>query len=132
MPILNAPMLRFLSFMMIDEALSLVIGWPWCCNQGVAKESVADIVGRLRFVSSSAPTIYLNEQLVKDMFVSQLGAIESFARTAAHKLAGEAGAGGLVRLGGSRSGTQEIHYDLSQPLTQALVLHSALKDQGSV
>jgi hypothetical protein len=66
------------------------------------------------------------------MFVSQLGAVESFARTAAHELAGEAGAGGFVRLGGSRSGSQEIHYDLSQPLTQALVLHSALRDQGSV
>ncbi len=59
----------------------------------MTQESVAEIVGRLRFVSSSAPAIYLNEQLVREMLVSQLGAIESFTRTAAREMAGEAGAG---------------------------------------
>ena len=68
----------------------------------MTQESVAEIVGRLRFVSSSAPAIYLNEQLVREMFVSQLGAIESFTRTAAREMAGEAGAGGFVKVGGSR------------------------------
>jgi hypothetical protein len=98
----------------------------------MTQESVAEIVGRLRFVSSSAPAIYLNEQLVREMFVSQLGAIESFTRTAAREMAGEAGAGGFVKVGGSRSGTQQVDYDLKEPLTQALVLHSALGSQGSV
>ena len=66
------------------------------------------------------------------MFVSQLGAIESFTRTAAREMAGEAGAGGFVKVGGSRSGTQQVDYDLKEPLSQALVLHSALGSQGSV
>jgi hypothetical protein len=94
-------------------------------------ESVPDVIGRLRFVSSPAPAIYLNERLVRELFVAHLGAIGSFTRTAGRELAGEAGAA-ILRVGGTRSGTQQVDYDLRDPLTQALVLHSALGREGKV
>jgi hypothetical protein len=110
----------------------LVCGHQWWSTHRMTQESVAEIVGRLRFVSSPAPAIYLNEQLVKEMFVAQLGAIDSFTRTAARELTGEGGVGGFLKVGGSKSGTQQVDYDLREPLTQALVLHSALGNEGKV
>jgi len=54
----------------------------------VARSSVADIIGRLRFVSSAAPAIYLNETLVREMFIANLGSINSFTQAAAGEASG--------------------------------------------
>ena len=88
-------------------------------------DSVSQIIGRLRFVSNSAPAIYLNERLAEEMFIAQLGAIESFTRSAAREVEGQAGPA-IVRVGASRGTTEEVTYDTSDPLTKALLLHSAL------
>jgi hypothetical protein len=51
-------------------------------------ESVTDVIGRLRFVSSPAPAIYLNETLIRETFISHLGALDSFTRTANREATG--------------------------------------------
>ena len=43
-------------------------------------ESVAELLGRLRFVGGPVETLYLNQPRVRESFVGQLGAIESFTR----------------------------------------------------
>jgi hypothetical protein len=91
--------------------------------------SVADLIGRLRFVSSAAPAVYLNERLAKEMFIAQLGAIASFARQAAKGASGgiEGGASFLkVKVGASTDASQQVNYEINDPLTRALILHSAL------
>jgi hypothetical protein len=80
-------------------------------DQG-AQESVAEVIGRLQSASSVAPAIYLNERLVKEMFMAQLGANDSFTRTMARCLEGQASSP-IVKIGGSRSDSQQIQYDLS-------------------
>jgi len=40
---------------------------------GGMSDSVSDIIGRLRFVSSPAPAIYLNEALISETFIAHLG-----------------------------------------------------------
>jgi hypothetical protein len=94
-------------------------------NGGGAQESVAAIIGRLSFVSSSAPAIYLNERLADELFLSQLGAIDTFTRAAARRLEGKAGPA-VIQIGASRDSTQQVTYGLDNPLTRALILHSAL------
>jgi hypothetical protein len=42
--------------------------------------SVAELLGRLRFVGGPVETLYLNQPRVRESFVGQLGAIESFTR----------------------------------------------------
>ena len=101
-----------------------------CCTYAVAEdlprsESVTALIRRLRFVSSSAPAIYLNERLAEEMFRAQLGAIESFARTASRSAEGSAGPA-IVRVGASKEAAEQVSYDLGDPLTKALLLHSAL------
>jgi len=88
-------------------------------------EPVAAVLGRLRFTSSSAPAIYLNEQLADEMFVAQLGAVGEFTRSAARNLEGQAGPA-VVRVGASRESSEQVTYELGNPLTKALILHSAL------
>src|SRR5689334_16986333 len=87
--------------------------------------SVAEEIGRLRFVSSSAPAIYLNERLAEELFLAQLGAIGTFTRSAAKGLEGSAGLS-IVRIGLSKDTSEQVTYDLDNPLTKALILHSAL------
>jgi hypothetical protein len=92
--------------------------------------SVADVIGRLRFVSSPAPAIYLNDALVTETFIAHLGAVESFTRTADHQVT--AGVKSVVEVGGAKGTQEQVAYDLTNPLTQALVLHSALGSEGQV
>jgi len=87
-------------------------------------ESVGAIIGRLQFVSSPAPAIYLNEALVSETFSAHLGAVDSFTRSASREVTG--GAKAVVSVGGAKGTQEQIEYRLSDPLTQALVLHSAL------
>jgi hypothetical protein len=93
-------------------------------------ESVSDVIGRLRFVSSPAPAIYLNEALVSETFIAHLGAVDSFTRTASREVTG--GVKSIVSVGGAKGTQDQIEYDLSDPLTQALVLHSALGAEDQV
>lgn len=94
-------------------------------RRGPASESVGAIVERLRFVSSSAPAIYLNERLAEEMFRAQLGAIGSFTRSASRGREGQAGPA-VVRVGASSDTSEQVDYDLGDPLTKALLLHSAM------
>ena len=96
----------------------------------VGPESAPGIVQRLRFVSSSAPAIYLNEKLAEEMFVSQIGAISDFALTAARSLRGEGGLP-VVKVGASTDSSTKVGYDVKDPLTRALLLHSAISGQAT-
>src|SRR5450432_4099136 len=49
----------------------------------VMAESVAELLGRLRFVGGPVETLYLNQPRVRESFIGQLGAIESFTRSSA-------------------------------------------------
>jgi hypothetical protein len=93
-------------------------------------ESVQELIGRLRFTSSASPAIYLNEQLAGEMFLAQLGAIGEFTRSAAKNLEGSAGPA-IVKVGASRESSEQVRYDLDNPLTKALILHSALGGQAA-
>lgn len=93
-------------------------------------KSLTEAIGRLRFVSSPAPAIYLNEALVGEMFIAHLGAVESFTRSATGELT--AGVKAVVSVGGAKGTQEQIEYGLSDPLTKALVLHTALGAEGEV
>jgi hypothetical protein len=93
--------------------------------------SVGDLLGQLQFVSSSAPALYLNEQLTNELFRSQLGAIDRFTRRAGRAVEGGVDAP-LVKVGASTDRADEITYDLADPLTKALLLHSALGGEKAV
>jgi hypothetical protein len=95
------------------------------------RNPVTEVVNRLRFVSSPAPAIYLNETLVREMFIANLGSINSFTEAAGGELSGSVGVS-LISIGGSRSTESQIEYDMTNPLAQALVLHSALGAEGHV
>jgi hypothetical protein len=88
-------------------------------------EPVSSVIRRLQFVSSSAPAIYLNEQLTSELFRAQLGAIENFTRTAGRGINGGVGIS-AIRVGASTDRSEQVSYDLADPITKALLLHSAL------
>lgn len=67
---------------------------------------------------------------MKETFIAHLGAIDSFTRSANRELRG--GLGSVVTVGGSRTSEEQIEYDLTDPITRALVLHSALRADGQV
>jgi hypothetical protein len=94
-------------------------------------EPVSSVIGRLQFVSSSAPAIYLNEQLTNELFRSQLGAIENFTRTAGRAIDGGVGIS-AVRVGASTDKSEQVSYELSDPITKALLLHSALGGESAL
>jgi hypothetical protein len=105
----------------------------WCTGRmpdEARGESLPELIGRLRFTSSSSPAIYLNEQLAQEMFVAQLGAIAEFTRAATRNLEGQAGPA-FVRVGASRESAEQVTYELDNPLTKALILHSALGGQAA-
>jgi hypothetical protein len=89
-------------------------------------ESVADLLRRLSFVRGSVESLYLNETRVHENFIGQLGAIESFTREA------ERGAdvkGGIpfITVGGKLGSNAGATWNLTDPVTQVLVLRSALE-----
>jgi hypothetical protein len=93
-------------------------------------EPLPDLIGRLRFTSSTSPAIYLNEQLAEELFLAQLGAIAEFTRSATRNLEGQAGPA-IVRVGASRESAEQVTYELDNPLTKALILHSALGGEAA-
>jgi hypothetical protein len=90
-------------------------------------ESIADLLGRLRLVCGPVETIYLNEIRVRESFIGQLGAIDSFTRTATKTGSIEAP---IVKLGGALSSESGVTWTLSEPIAQALVLRAALESEG--
>src|SRR5579859_1578697 len=90
-------------------------------------ESVAELLGRLRFVSGPVESLYLNEIRVREGFIGQLGAIESFTRTASKEVKGEVP---IVKIGGALSSESDVTWTLSDPITQVLVLRAALESEG--
>ncbi len=92
-------------------------------------ESVAELLGRLRFVSGTVETLYLNETRVREGFIGQLGAIESFTRKATKELKGETP---VVKIGGGLSSGADVTWTLSDPITQVLVLRAALESQEAL
>ena len=50
-------------------------------------ESVAELLSRLRFVGGPVETLYLNQARAHDNFISNIGEVESFTRTAGGKSA---------------------------------------------
>jgi len=90
-------------------------------------ESIADLLGRLHFIAGPVETIYLNDTRVRESFIGQLGAIDSFTRTATKTGSVEAP---IVKIGGALSAEAGVTWTLSEPIAQALVLRAALESQG--
>lgn len=92
-------------------------------------ESVAELLGRLRFEGTAVETLYLNQTRVKESFVGQLGAIDSFTRTVSKEGSVEAP---VIKIGAGMSAESAVTWTLTEPTAQALVLHAALEHQGAL
>lgn len=92
-------------------------------------ESVADVLGRLRFASGPVETLYLNKTRVRESFVGQLGAVESFTRTATKEGSLEVP---VIKVGAGLASEAGVTWTLSDPTAQALVLRAALDSQGAL
>jgi hypothetical protein len=90
-------------------------------------DSVADLLGRLQFAGGPVETLYLNETRVHESFIGQLGAIDSFTRTATKEGSIEAP---IVKLGAGMAVEAGVTWTLTDPATQALVLRASLESQG--
>jgi hypothetical protein len=90
-------------------------------------ESVADVLARLRFASGPVETIYLSQTRVRESFVGQLGAVESFTRTATKEGSLEVP---VIKVGAGLASEADVTWTLTDPTAQALVLRAALGSQG--
>jgi hypothetical protein len=90
-------------------------------------DSVADLLKKLRFIGQPVETLYLNETWVHENFIGQLGAIESFTRSAAKEASAEAP---VIKIGASMSSDAGVTWSLSDPISQVLILRAALESQG--
>jgi hypothetical protein len=91
-------------------------------------DSVTEQLSKLRFEGAPVETLYLDETRVHEDFIGQVGAIESFVRSATKK-----GTGGLaalpVQLAAEVSSEAGVTWNLNHPITQVLVLRAVLQDQ---
>ncbi len=92
-------------------------------------ESVAELLGRLRFVGGPVETLYLNQTRVRESFIGQLGAIESFTRTATKEGKIEAP---VVKIGAGLASEAGVTWTLTDSTAQALVLRASLESQGAL
>lgn len=92
-------------------------------------ESVAEILGQLRFAGGPVETLYLNETRVREGFLGQLGAITSFTRTARKEGNIEAP---VIRFGAGVAAEADVTWSLAEPIAQALVLRAALEARGAL
>ena len=90
-------------------------------------ETVAELLSRLRFAGGPVETLYLNQTRVHESFLGQLGAIESFTRTATKEGSIEAP---VIKLGAGVASEAGVTWTLTDPTAQALVLRSSLESQG--
>lgn len=89
--------------------------------------SIAELLSRLRFVGRPVETLYLNEPRVRENFIGQLGAIESFTRAVTKEGNVEAP---VIKIGAGMSSEAGATWTLSDPITQVLVLRAALESEG--
>jgi len=92
-------------------------------------ESVADLLGRLRFASGPVETLYLNKTRVRESFIGQLGAVESFTRTATKEGSLEVP---VIKVSAGLASEAGVTWTLTDPTAQALVLRAALDSQGAL
>jgi hypothetical protein len=92
-------------------------------------ESVADLLGRLRFASGPVETLYLNQTRVRESFVGQIGAVESLTRTATKEGTLEVP---VIKVGAGLASEVGVTWALTDPTAQALVLRAALESQGAL
>jgi hypothetical protein len=92
-------------------------------------ESVAELLGKLRFVGGPVETLYLNQVRVHESFIGQLGAIESFTRTATKEGSVEAP---VIKLSAGVTSEADVTWTLTDPTAQALVLRESLQSQGAL
>jgi|HubBroStandDraft_2_1064218.scaffolds.fasta_scaffold49129_2 hypothetical protein len=92
-------------------------------------ESVAELLGRLRFVGGPVETLYLNQPRVRESFIGQLGAIDSFTRSSAREGSVEVP---VVKIGADLTAESGVTWTLTDPTAQVLVLHAALDMHGAV
>jgi hypothetical protein len=94
-------------------------------------EDVAEEILGLRFSSGPIQSLYLNEDRVNENFTIQLGAVATLVRGA-----GRQGGGTLnlkvVELNKQKTASNEIQYDLHDPLARALVLRTALRSENAL
>jgi hypothetical protein len=93
--------------------------------------SITDDLLSLRFASGPVESMYLNEDRIEERFISHLGAITSWTRSARN----EAGAGvNLEIVGGDKrkAKSDELTYDLHAALARALVLRTALQAENVI
>jgi hypothetical protein len=93
------------------------------------KESVAKLISRLWSSVGPMETLSLNEARVRENFVSQLGAVESYTRAATKGVSLEAP---FAKLGPAVSSEAGVTWGLGDSITQALILHHALDSQDSL
>lgn len=94
-------------------------------------ESVKKLLDGLTFVGGPVETIYLNDKRAEEAFITQVGAIESFTRTAAKELSGGGGPP-FVTISGKKSTGAVVEYSTDNPLTRVLVLRTALESKRLV
>src|SRR6266567_8906807 len=92
-------------------------------------ESVAELLGRLRFAGGPVETLYLNQTRVRESFIGQLGAIEPFTRTATKEGSVEVP---IVKVGAGLASEASVTWTLSDPTAQVLVLRASLESQGAL
>ncbi len=80
-------------------------------------ESVAELLGRLRFAGGPVETLYLNQTRVRESFIGQLGAIEPFTRTATKEGSVEVP---IVKVGAGLASEAGVTWTLSDPTAQVL------------
>ena len=90
-------------------------------------QSVAELLSKLRLVGGPVETLYLNETRTRENFIGQLGAIESFTRAVTKEGSVEAP---VVKIGAGVSSDAGVTWNLGDPITQVLVLRTALESQG--
>lgn len=91
--------------------------------------SAAEWISGLRSSGGAMETLSLNEARVRENFISQLGAIESYTRAAAKNGRLEIP---LIKLGAAVSSEDGATWGFGDPLTQALVLREALDEKHAL
>jgi hypothetical protein len=99
------------------------------------RQSVPDTVGWLSFPRQGYPNFYLNKQRIGHRFHSYLGSIREFSKSVEKSGAANASVSALffeAGIQGGLGGSEEVAWDLHDPLAQALVLRACLATVGEL
>jgi hypothetical protein len=94
-------------------------------------DSIGEQLRSLQFTSGPVETLYLNENRVRDDFLGQIGAIESFTRSAT-KQGSVSGPLPILSIGGGVGAEAGVTWTLTDVTAQALVLREALERRGEL